>query len=166
MNAGSYGREIKQITDYLLICSPGGHLKKMSRADLGFHYRGLEMAPGTIILGGGLILSGGDPAAIRKETRDLWNRRRKTQPLGIASCGSVFKNPEGDFAGRLIEEAGLKGLQKGDLEVSRVHANYIVNRGQGRSQEFLGLMRLIRKRVFRRTGVILEPEVICWGCSL
>ena len=166
MNAGSYGKEIKNITEYLMVCLPQGQMKKMRREDLTFKYRGLERMPGTIILGGGIILSSGDPVAIRKETRDLWNRRRKTQPLGLPSCGSVFKNPAGDFAGRLIEEAGLKGLQKGGIEVSRVHANFIVNRGQGRAKEFLRLMRLIRKRVFQRTGILLEPEVICWGCSL
>jgi UDP-N-acetylmuramate dehydrogenase len=166
MNAGSYGREISHITAHLRVCTPQGEIKKIGREDLAFHYRGLELTPGTIILGGGLLLARAEAKAVRKETRDLWSRRRKTQPLGLPSCGSVFKNPAGDFAGRLIEEAGLKGFEKGGLEVSQVHANFIVNRSQGKARDFLRLMRLIRKRVFQHTGILLEPEVICWGCSL
>lgn len=166
MNAGSYGREIKDITEYVIMVSPAAGLEKMNREQLAFTYRRLNLEAGAVILSGGVALSQGDPLRIREETKALWKRRRLTQPLRRPSCGSVFKNPPGDFAGRLIEEAGLKGVVRGDVEISTRHANFIINRGKGRAQDVLSLMRLIQKRVFQESGILLEPEVTLWGCSL
>jgi UDP-N-acetylmuramate dehydrogenase len=166
MNAGSHGREIKDITEYVIMVAPAAGLEKMNREDLVFTYRRLNLEAGAVILSGGVTLSEGDPLRIREETQALWKRRRLTQPLRMPSCGSVFKNPPGDFAGRLIEEAGLKGVIRGDAEISSRHANFIINRGKGRAHHVLSLMRLIQKRVFQESGILLEPEVTLWGCSL
>jgi UDP-N-acetylmuramate dehydrogenase len=166
MNAGSYGRAMKDLTAYLKVISPAGRVIRRGKKDLCFGYRFLKLKPEEIILSGGLSLSPGDPGTIRKETRRLWTQRRISQPLEHPSCGSVFKNPPGDFAGRLIERAGLKGVQKGGAQISSRHANFIVNLGQARSSEVLFLMNLCRNRVRKKFGILLEPEVHLWGLSL
>ena len=166
MNAGSYGREIKDLTTYLKMISPTGKVIKKGKKELSFNYRSLTLKPGEIIFAGGLSLSPGDSEAIRKETRRLWSKRRGNQPLKEPSCGSVFKNPPEDFAGRLIEKAGLKGMQKGGAQISSKHANFIVNLGQARAGDVLYLMNLSRKRVWKKFGILLEPEVHLWGLGL
>lgn len=166
MNAGSYGKEMKDITAYLKILTATGQVIRKGKNQLGFSYRRLHLEPGEFILAGGLSLSSGDSQTIRKETRRLWNLRKAVQPLGQPSCGSVFKNPPGDFAGRLIEQAGLKGTQRGKAQVSNHHANFIINRGGARAVEVLHLMNRIRLRVRHRFGILLEPEVRLWGCAL
>jgi UDP-N-acetylmuramate dehydrogenase len=166
MNAGSYGKEIKDITSYLKIISSRGRVIRKGKKQLLFSYRTLKMEPGEVILCGGFKLSSGDGENIEKETRSLWSQRRAAQPLNRPSCGSVFKNPPGDFAGRLIEKSGLKGVQRGGAQVSTRHANFIVNQGGARAKDVLSLMNLIRARVRQQSGVLLEPEVRLWGCSL
>jgi UDP-N-acetylmuramate dehydrogenase len=166
MNAGSYGREIKELTTYLKVISPAGKVIRRGKKELSFDYRSLTLNPGEIILSGGLSLSLGDSEAIRKETQRLWTKRRVNQPLKYPSCGSVFKNPPGDFAGRLIEKAGLKGVQKGGAQISTRHANFIVNLGQARAGEVLYLMNLSRQRVWKEFGILLDPEVHLWGLGL
>ena len=166
MNAGSYGKEIKEITAYLVLFSPKGRLIRKGKKDLEFTYRSLKLEPGEVILAGGIKLSSGDAESIQKETRKLWSQRRAAQPLNRFSCGSVFKNPPGDFAGRLIEKAGLKGVQKGGAQISSRHANFIVNLGGARAADVLTLMNLVRARVQKQFGVVLEPEVRMLGCRL
>jgi len=166
MNAGSYGKEIKDITSFLKIISPGGQVVRKEKKQLCFSYRALKMEPDEVILSGGLKVSLGDAEAIQKESRRLWFQRKTTQPLSQPSCGSVFKNPPGDFAGRLIENAGLKGFERGRAQVSDRHANFIVNRGGARAVDVLFLMNLIRTRVRQQFGILLEPEVRLWGCAL
>jgi UDP-N-acetylmuramate dehydrogenase len=166
MNAGSHGQEIKDLTEYLEVFSPEGRIIKKRKRELRFGYRSLELEPGEIILSGGLLLKKGDPAAVRREVRRLWAQRRAGQPLDLPSCGSVFRNPPGDFAGRLIEKAGLKGLQKGGAQISERHANFIVNKGGARASEVLHLINRIRFQVWKKFGVLLEPEVRLWGLRL
>lgn len=166
MNAGSYGKEIKDITVYLKTVSSEGRLVRKGEKQLGFGYRTLKLEPGEVILLGGLKLSLGDAEMIQNETRRLWSRRRTSQPLNRPSCGSVFKNPPGDFAGRLIEKADLKGVQRGGAQISARHANFIENQGEARAKDVLYLMNLIRTRVRQQSGILLEPEVRLWGCSL
>ena len=91
---------------------------------------------------------------------------RSSQPLALPNCGSVFKNPEGDFAARLIESVGLKGEQRGKARISNVHANFIVNEGGASSEDVLHLIRLAKKEVKTQTNIDLEPEVKLVGCSL
>jgi UDP-N-acetylmuramate dehydrogenase len=166
MNAGSYGKEIKEITDYLKTVSSEGRVIRKGKKHLNFGYRTLKLEPGEIILSGGIKLSNGDAEKIRIETRRFWSQRRAAQPLNQPSCGSVFKNPPGDFAGRLIEKTGLKGVQRGGAQISTCHANFILNQGEARAKDVLYLMNLIRKRVRERFGLLLEPEVRLWGCEL
>ena len=166
MNAGSFGKEIKEITAYLKMVSSEGRVIRKGKKQLGFGYRALNLEPGEVILSGGIQLASGDAEEIKKETRRLWSQRRSAQPLNLPSCGSVFKNPPGDFAGRLIEKAGLKGVQRGGAQISTRHANFIVNQGQARAKDVLYLMNLIRKKVREQSGILLEPEVRLWGCSL
>jgi UDP-N-acetylmuramate dehydrogenase len=166
MNAGSYGKEIKEITDYLIIFSSEGRLIRKGKKELVFAYRSLKLEPGEVIFSGGIKLSSGEAESIQKETRKLWSQRRATQPFNRLSCGSVFKNPPGDFAGRLIEKTGLKGVQRGGAQISSNHANFIVNQGGARAADVLYLMNLIRARVREQFGILLEPEVRLWGCCL
>jgi UDP-N-acetylmuramate dehydrogenase len=166
MNAGSYGKEIKNLTAYLKVISPEGKVVRKGIKQLCFDYRYLRLEPGEIILSGGLTLSIGEVEVIKKETRRLWTQRKSAQPIGEASCGSVFKNPPDDFAGRLIEQAGLKGMEKDGAQISNRHANFIINNGGARAKDVLYLMNRIRVRVRKRFGVLLEPEVRLWGCSL
>jgi UDP-N-acetylmuramate dehydrogenase len=166
MNAGSYGKEIKDITVYLNLFSSQGRLMHKRKKQLKFAYRKLELEPGEVILSGGIKLASGDRENIQKETWKLWSQRRAAQPLNRPSCGSVFKNPPGEFAGRLIEKTGLKGVQRGGAQISTRHGNFIVNRGGARAKDVLYLMNLIRARVRQQTGLLLEPEVRMWGCRL
>jgi UDP-N-acetylmuramate dehydrogenase len=166
MNAGSYGRETKGITLYLNLISSEGRIIRKRKKQLKFSYRCLELESGEIVHSGGLGLSLGKAGTIKKEARSLWSQRKMTQPFNRPSCGSVFKNPSGNFAGRLIEEAGLKGIEKGGARISEVHANFIVNQGGARAVDVLYLMNLMRTQVLKRFGVLLEPEVRLWGCAL
>lgn len=106
-----------------------------------------------------LELQQGDGAASLQRVKALQQERSSKQPIGVASCGSVFRNPEGDYAGRLIDAAGLKGLRIGQAEVSRKHANFIINLGGARAAEIEALMSQIQQRVYEQSGVWLESEV-------
>ena len=161
MNAGIAEREIGDAVLEIEVMRPGGgETRRLPRAQLEFRYRGLRgLAPGSVILSGLLAVEASDPAAVRSVVEGLLARRAATQPLDVPSCGSVFKNPPGDYAGRLIEAVGLKGERVGDAEISRVHANFIVNRGRARAVDVLALVELARERVRKELGIELEPEV-------
>ncbi len=166
LNAGSQGREIKELTHSLRIIDARGQVIKRTGKTLDFGYRRLTLKPGEVIVSGLLKVTPGDRGVIVREMRTLVNKRRAAQPWQFPSCGSVFKNPPGKFAGQLIEAAGLKGRRQGEAQVSWRHANFIINRGQARARDVLRLMRVIRQRVQRQSGILLEPEVRFWGCSL
>jgi UDP-N-acetylmuramate dehydrogenase len=165
LNAGSQGREMKDLTRSLTLIDSEGRLVKRPRKALNFGYRRLALNPGEVIVSGLLKVSPGNREDIARRLRTLVENRKASQPWQSPSCGSVFKNPPGEFAGQLIEAAGLKGRQQGGAQISTRHANFIINRGQARAKDVLGLMRTIRRRVFRRSGILLEPEVQFWGCS-
>ena len=156
---------MKDLTRSLTLIDSEGQLVKRPRKALDFGYRRLTLNPGEVIVSGLLKVAPGNREEITREMRTLVEKRRISQPWQSPSCGSVFKNPPGEFAGQLIEAAGLKGRQQGGAQVSTRHANFIINRGQARAKDVLGLMRIIRRRVFRRSGILLEPEVQFWGCS-
>ena len=166
LNAGSQGREIQDLTHSLNMVDSRGQVIKRTRETLDFGYRRLTLKPGEVIVSGLLKVGPGSREEITREMRTLIKKRRASQPWQYPSCGSVFKNPPGEYAGRLIEAAGLKGRQQGEAQVSWRHANFIVNRGQARARDVLRLMRVIRQRVQRQSGILLEPEVRFWGCSL
>ncbi len=116
-----------------------------------------------IVLESEIVLKKGDQSAIREKMDDLAARRREKQPLEYPSAGSTFKRPEGYFAAKLIQDAGLKGFRVGDAQVSEKHCGFVVNRGNATSAEIYELIREVQKRVKESSGVDIETEVICLG---
>ena len=159
MNAGAYGGQLSDVllsADVLL----DGEVRTLSLEEMQMGYRTtLPLSLNCPVLSVRFRLTRGDPAAILDRMNCLNLRRRERQPLNFPSAGSVFKRPEGRFAGALIEEAGLKGLTNGGAQVSEKHAGFIINLGAATAKEVLELMEEVRSRVFARSGVMLEPEV-------
>ena len=164
MNAGAYGSDLSQSVVSAEILLPDGTVRTFTKDELELSYRHsvLQENHGTV-LSAEFHLTPGDPEAIRALTEELNGRRREKQPLEFPSAGSTFKRPEGYFAGKLIEEAGLKGVRVGDAEVSEKHAGFIINRGHATAADVDGLIRLVIRKVRENSGVILEPEVIYLG---
>ncbi len=167
MNAGIPDRETKDAVREIEVMSPSGaKLRHLPRARLGFRYRGLfGLAPGSLILSALLEVRPASRHSVAETIDQLLARRAATQPLDVPSCGSVFKNPRGSYAGRLIEAAGLKGERHGGAQISSLHANFIVNTGGASASDVLALIGHARAAVRVRTGVLLEPEVRIWGRS-
>jgi UDP-N-acetylmuramate dehydrogenase len=165
MNAGVPGREMRDAVREIEVLSPTGRkLQHISRGDLSFTYRALRgLAPGSVIVSALFEVSVSVSEKVRAEVDQLLARRSATQPLNVPSCGSVFKNPPGDFAGRLIEAAGLKGTRRGGAEISRVHANFIANVGGASATDILGLIDEARDAVWQSAGTWLVPEVRTLG---
>jgi UDP-N-acetylmuramate dehydrogenase len=161
MNAGIPGREVGDRVLEIEVASPtGAGISHLPRAVLHFRYRALRgLAPGSVILSALLRIDRSTAAAVRAEVDALLARREKTQPLSVPSCGSVFKNPPGDFAGRLIEAAGLKGHRVGGAQISPLHANFIANVGGATASDVMELIRLAKERVHAQSGTRLECEV-------
>ncbi|MBW2272050.1 MAG: UDP-N-acetylmuramate dehydrogenase [Deltaproteobacteria bacterium] len=165
MNAGIGSREAKDVVREIEVVSPTGRRRRhLRRASLHFRYRALRgLAPGSVVVSALFAVGLADREAVRAEVALKLAARARTQPLNIPSCGSVFKNPTGDFAGRLIEAAGLKGLQVGGAQISPVHANFIANTGGASAADVLALIEQARDRVERESGVRLETEVKILG---
>jgi UDP-N-acetylmuramate dehydrogenase len=161
MNAGIGIREVKDaLIEAEVASGDGTKLDALGPQELRPHYRGLAgLGPGAVIVSTLLRVVPADPEAVRAEVERLRERRAQTQPLDVPSCGSVFKNPPADFAGRLIEAAGLKGLRAGAAEISTLHANFILNRGGARAADVLTLIQRAQGAVYERFGIRLEPEV-------
>ena len=160
MNAGAYGGEMKQILSFVTAWLPGAGIRQLSLEELDLGYRH-SVFSGTrgAVLEAELLLEPGSPEAIQVRMADFDRRRREKQPLEYPSAGSVFKRPEGHFAGGLIEQCGLKGFRIGGAQVSEKHAGFIVNTGGAACADVLALIAHIRKTVYDQTGVNLEPEV-------
>jgi UDP-N-acetylmuramate dehydrogenase len=165
MNAGIPAREMKDVVVEVEVMSPTGcHIRHLERGALRFAYRALRgLAPGSVLLSALFQVSPSDPQRVRAQVDQLLARRASTQPLNVRSCGSVFKNPRGDYAGRLIESVGLKGYRIGGAEISPVHANFITNTGDASASDVLALICEARKRVRERTGARLAREVRVLG---
>jgi UDP-N-acetylmuramate dehydrogenase len=160
MNAGAYGRDMSEVITQARIWTPEDGSRELSGTELGFSYRRSTLqCGGRLLTAATLSLTPGEPAAIRRVMADHRERRRKTQPLGLPSAGSVFRNPAGDHAGRLIDEAGWKGRRIGGAEVSVRNANFIVNRGGATAGDIRTLIAAVREDVERRFRVRLETEV-------
>jgi UDP-N-acetylmuramate dehydrogenase len=161
MNAGIPSREVKDVVREVEVMAPSGsRLRHLERGALRFVYRGLRgLAPGSVILSALFAVSFATPALVKAEVDRLLARRSQTQPLDVPSCGSVFKNPPGDYAGRLIEQAGLKGYRVGGAQISPVHANFIANLGGATAADVLALMHEAQARVLAQAGRRLIPEV-------
>ena len=161
MNAGAHGSDTSVILTRAYLVSRSGELIEAARNDLKFAYRrcGLVREGRHIVVAAEFSLKPNAKEAIKGRMRELASLRRRTQPLGMPSSGSVFKNPPGDYAGRLIEAASLKGTQIGGAQVSTVHGNFIVNTGDARAEDVRRLIELVRRRVEEEFGVRLELEV-------
>ena len=165
MNAGAYGGEMSQVVTRVdaIARSDGKPIRFEGRA-LGFAYRhSAMMDAGVIVTDVTLRLTPGDPDAIARRTEELLVARREKQPLEYPSAGSTFKRPEGAFAAKLINDAGLKGLRIGDAQVSEKHAGFIVNLGSATASDILALMAEVQSRVLAASGITLEPEVRILG---
>ena len=165
MNAGAYGGEMSQVVTCVdaIARSDGKPIRFEGRA-LGFAYRhSAMMDAGVIVTDVTLRLTPGDPDAIARRTEELLVARREKQPLEYPSAGSTFKRPEGAFAAKLIDDAGLKGLRIGDAQVSEKHAGFIVNLGSATASDILALMAEVQSRVRAASGITLEPEVRILG---
>jgi UDP-N-acetylmuramate dehydrogenase len=159
MNAGAYGSETKEVLDWADVLRDG-ELVRMKNEDLGLAYRksALHDHPDWLVLRAGYTLTPGDADELKAQIKQFRVQRMSGSP-SKPSCGSTFKRPEGDFPGRVIEAAGLKGTRVGGIEVSTVHANYLVNLGGGTAKEALELIELVRETVRKKLGVELESEV-------
>jgi UDP-N-acetylmuramate dehydrogenase len=159
MNAGAWGQETGGLVREVLLMGLEGDLFTMDRSGLRFGYRSVSIPEGNVIVRVLLKLQRHNPEAVSARMAGYLSRRKTAQPLEHPSGGSVFKNPPGDFAGRLIEAAGLKGEKIGGAMISPKHANFIVNTGGAEAKDILALMELARKAVREQTGVELEPEI-------
>jgi UDP-N-acetylmuramate dehydrogenase len=165
MNAGAEGWEIGKILGRVeFYRHPGGSYLR-TRKELKFDYRHFELKDGEIVIAGEFELAPSDPRSIRSRILNYLKRRRMTQPVTFPSAGSVFKNPPGNYAGKIIEELGLKGHRVGDAQVSEVHANFIINRGRAKAAQVLELVQLIQERAKREKGIALELEIEVVGKS-
>lgn len=159
MNAGAYGGETVDVLEWADIYRDG-RVERMANADLDLSYRHsiLHEHPDWTVLRAGYVLEPGDADELRARIREFRTQRMNGSP-SKPSCGSTFKRPPGDFPGRVIEAAGLKGTRIGQIEVSPVHANYLVNHGGGTAEDALKLIELVRETVREKLGIELEQEV-------
>ncbi len=161
MNAGAYGGEMKDIVESVNLVSRDGRiLRTVSCAEMDFSYRhSILQETGEVAVSVVLRLSKGNSAEISDTMRELTRRRNEKQPVQYPSAGSFFKRPEGFFAGKLIQDAGLKGISVGRAQVSELHSGFIVNKGGATATDIIDLMHLVQNTVFDQFGVQLEPEV-------
>ncbi|MFD0960304.1 UDP-N-acetylmuramate dehydrogenase [Paenibacillus chungangensis] len=164
MNAGAHGSDVSRIFKSADVVLETGELVTLGRDDMRFSYRHsiLQDMKG-MVTQAAFELTEGDRLEIASAMASYKERRLRTQPLKQATAGSVFRNPPGDYAARLIQEAELKGFQIGGAQVSQLHANFIVNTGQATARDVLALMDHIQSTVTERFGVALVPEVLVVG---
>jgi UDP-N-acetylmuramate dehydrogenase len=158
-NAGSFGQEMKDVVESLVVSNHSGMIKRLSSGEFSFAYRAALIEKGLIVLSANMIFDKSEPAGLKAKVADYLSKKKSSQPLSERSAGCVYKNPEGAFAGRLIETAGCKGMRVGDMEVSEVHANYFINTGKGTAADFIELMKKVKAKVEESSGIRLEPEV-------
>jgi UDP-N-acetylmuramate dehydrogenase len=163
MNAGAFGREMKDVVTEVSFLDRGGQKKTRKREEIIFGYRRSVWPEETIILAVQLTLEKGEGEQIRHRISEIIQMRQEKHPLEYPSAGSIFKNSPGLPAGRLIEEMGLKGKLCGDAEVSPRHANFIVNKGKATAADILALIGFIQDKARKEKGIDLETEVIVVG---
>lgn len=163
MNAGAYGGEFKDVAVSLTCITPEGDIVSVSRDEADWSYRHSMMdEAGYTVVEAVLRLEEDDPVAIEARMDDLKTRREEKQPLDMPSAGSTFKRPEGYFAGKLIQDSGLRGYRVGGAQVSEKHTGFVVNAGGATAHDVMRLIEDVQQRVHERFGVRLEPEVRIW----
>ncbi|MGX9808684.1 UDP-N-acetylmuramate dehydrogenase [Exiguobacterium acetylicum] len=160
MNAGAYGGEVKDCLHSATVLTRQGELLNISHDELELGYRTSCFSKKEyIVLEGRFALTEGDPALIKEVMDDLTHKRETKQPLEYPSCGSVFKRPEGYFAGKLIQDSNLQGTRIGGAEVSKKHAGFIVNVENASASDYIALIRHVQETVQEKFGILLETEV-------
>lgn len=160
MNAGAYGGEMKHVLKDALALTADGELRVLPVEQMALGYRTSIFAQnGDIVLSAQIRLQPGNPEEIRAYMDELKEKRMTKQPLEYPSAGSTFKRPEGYFAGKLIEDTGLRGFQVGGAQVSEKHCGFVINKGQATAADILSLIEQVSDRVEAKSGVRLEPEV-------
>ncbi|HSF29537.1 MAG TPA: UDP-N-acetylmuramate dehydrogenase [Candidatus Tectomicrobia bacterium] len=159
MNAGADAGAIWDVVECVRLLLPNGEMVDVGRETVAVGYRFAVLPEHSVVLEATLRAERGSPSEVREEVRQLYRCRRESQPLSHPNAGSIFKNPPGERAGRLIDQLGLKGFRVGDAQVSRKHANFIVNRGRASVEEVLALIEHIQRCVLAQTGILLEEEV-------
>jgi UDP-N-acetylmuramate dehydrogenase len=158
-NAGAFGREIGDVVGDVHLITAEGEMVLLDRGELTFSYRQLAIPEGSVVVKARLSLRPMPGERVAEKMKAHLERRKKEQPSGLPSAGSIFKNPPNDYAGRLIELVGLKGKKIGGAMISPKHANWIVNTGGATARDILSLMELARETVMKETGIKLEPEI-------
>lgn len=160
MNAGAYGGEMKDVLQSMTVLTKEGEILTLPREELDMGYRtSAASRRGYVVLGARIKLERGTESRIRACMEDLKERRTSKQPLEYPSAGSTFKRPEGYFAGKLIQDAGLRGFRIGDAMVSEKHCGFVINCGDATAAQVDELIREVARRVKETSGVTLEPEV-------
>lgn len=159
MNAGAFGQQLSDTLLSIEVLHRHGELETIHRDQLQMTYRHTSLPEKAVVISGTFDLNMDEPEAIRERMRDMRKQRSSTQPLALPNCGSVFKNPEGNHAARLIEEAGLKGKKIGNASISSAHANFIVNEGGASCEDVLALISMAQQAVEEKFGIRLKPEV-------
>lgn len=165
MNAGAFGGETWNLVAGVTTIDRHGDLHRRLPSDYEIGYRSVRGSRAEWFVGCELRLESGDAGAGRAKIKALLARRGETQPTNMPSCGSVFRNPQGDYSARLIEASDLKGFRIGDAQVSEKHANFIVNVGQAKARDIEALILHVQREVHRVQGVELIPEVRIVGCQ-
>jgi len=160
MNAGAYDGEMAKVIESVLVIDNEGNIRELNEEELEFGYRNSAILKyGYIVLETRMRLSNGDKALIKERMDELAERRKSKQPLEYASAGSTFKRPEGYFAGKLIQDSGLKGTSVGDAEVSEKHSGFIINKGNATAKNVLDLIEVVKAKVYEKFKVELHTEV-------
>jgi len=160
MNAGAHGSEVKdRLHSTVIFDLAGGGLTERTVADLDLSYRHSNLSESDVVLDATFELSQEEPAAVKERMEAYRKHRAETQPGAVQNAGSVFRNPPGDHAGRLVESAGLKGFRVGGARVSELHANFFIAGEGSTAQDVFDLVREVRKRVAERHGIDLKPEI-------
>lgn len=160
MNAGAYGGEMKQVLESATVLAGKGDIRTLSVEEMKMGYRtSIVSRMDYVVLEAVIRLQPGSRDEIRARMEELREKRVEKQPLEFGSAGSTFKRPEGYFAGKLIEDAGLRGFRVGNAQVSEKHCGFVINRGGATAMEVLELMEEVSRRVEENSGVRLEPEV-------
>ena len=160
MNAGAYGGEMKDILLDVDLLTPQGEIITLKAEDMDLSYRhSIVFEKEYIVLGARIRLQAGDGQAIREKMDQLAQARRDKQPLEYPSAGSTFKRPPGYFAGKLIQDAGLKGYTVGGAMVSEKHAGFVINKGGATAADVLALIEEVQQRIEETNGVRLMPEI-------
>ncbi|MGO1370275.1 MAG: UDP-N-acetylmuramate dehydrogenase [Senegalia sp. (in: firmicutes)] len=164
MNAGAYGTELKDVISNVKCVDEHGEIKNYSKEEMHFRYRHSRVhEQRLIVVEVEMDFQKGDYDKIKSDMDDYTQKRNDKQPLELPSAGSTFKRPEGDYAGRLIDVSGLRGIRYKDAQVSEKHCGFVVNRGNATCEDILNLIKIVQKTVKDKHGILLEREVLIVG---